>query len=83
MRWLLLLTGVLIALPAWWLRDRPDLNAKTYRYTGPYTLVKTYPNGKHLISIGTQLLVVTSEKPPLTKTGTITNDGFETHLRVN
>jgi hypothetical protein len=81
MRWLL--AGVLIAAPAWWLRDRPDLNARTYRYTGPYTLVKTYPNGKHLISVNNRLLVVTSEKPPLTKTGTITNDGFEIRLRVN
>jgi hypothetical protein len=81
MRWLL--AGVLIAAPAWWLRDRPDLNARTYRYTGAYTLVKTYPNGDHLISVNDRLLVVTSEKPPLTKTGTITNDGFEIRLRVN
>ena len=80
MRWLLV--GVLIGVPAWWLRDRPDLNAKTYRYSGAYTLVKPYPNGNYLISVNDRLLVVTSEKPP-TKTGTITNDGFKTHLRVD
>jgi len=81
MRWLL--AGALIAAPAWCLRDSPNLDAKTYRYTGAYTLVRTYPNGKHLIRVNNRLLVVTSEKPPHTKTGTITNDGFEIHLRVN
>jgi hypothetical protein len=81
MHWLLI--GVLIAAPAWWLRDRPDLNAKTYRYTGKYTLVRTYPNGKYLIRVNDRLIVVSSDLKPLTKTGVLTNDGFETRLRVD
>ena len=82
MRWLL--AGALIATPAWWLRDRSDLNARTYRYTGTYTLVRTYPNGKYLIRVNNRLIKVSADTtPPPTKTGVLTNDGFEIRLRVS
>lgn len=82
MRWLL--AGALIAIPSWWLRDRPDLNARTYRYTGTYTLVRSYPNGKYLLRVNDRLIVAAHDgTPPTTTTGVLTNDGFEVRLRVN
>lgn len=74
--------GILLALPAWFLKDSPDLSKKTYRYQGPYVITRAFPNRTYTVRVQNQLVTVTSLTPlPTTGIAVITNDGFAKTIR--
>jgi hypothetical protein len=69
--------GVLLALPAWFLKDSSNLSKKAYRYEGPYVITRAFPNRTYTVRVSNQLVTVSSLTPlPPTGIAVITNDGF-------
>ena len=75
--------GVLLALPAWFLKDSSDLSKKAYRYEGPYVITRAFPNRTYTVRVSNQLLTVTSKTPlPHTGVAVIISDGFSKTIRA-
>jgi hypothetical protein len=76
------LVGLLLGLPAWFLRDMPDTSKRTYRYEGSYVITRAFPNRTYVVLLSNQTQVLVFSKTPLKPkgTGVILNDGFKAEL---